>query len=165
MHGYHLFDKWMNEQRDKLAGLELFDVFVQIIPIGKGRARENFRTPEKTRLWENYVAQVVAEEMRDQPTIWFDCAARILVGLHGNRTPDIDNWEKAVWDSLQKGDDTGRFKAINNDRLVRGYVEKAEINVAKGEEFVWVRFYARNRGDFVLWSERAHADYYREMST
>jgi Holliday junction resolvase RusA-like endonuclease len=150
---YHLFNKWMGEARAELESRELFDIYIPIVPIGKGRPRGQHQTPEKTRTWTDYFASVVADDMRDKPTIWFPCAARIVAGLAGKRLPDIDNWEKALWDALQRGDKRGKLRAIQDDKLVRGYVEKAERTVAKGNEFIWVRFYALSVGDYVLYEK------------
>jgi Holliday junction resolvase RusA-like endonuclease len=150
MQAYHLFERWMSEARADLSNLELFDIYLPVVPIGKERAR-NHRTAIKTRTWTDYVGVCVAEEMYDKPTISFPCAIRLITGISGKRTPDTDNMEKAIWDALQRGDKEGNGRVYTDDKLIRGYVEKCERVVPKGDEFFWVRLYARNRGDFALW--------------
>lgn len=150
MQAYHLFEKWMSEARANLSNLELFDIYLPVVPIGKERAR-NHRTAIKTRTWTDYVGVCVAEEMRDKPTIDFPCAIRLITAISGKRTPDTDNMEKAIWDALQRGDREGKGRVYTDDKLIRGYVEKCERVVPKGEEFFWVRLYSRNLGDRLLW--------------
>lgn len=149
MKAYHLFDKWISECRPNTE-LELFDVYTKLRPIGKERTR-NHRTAIKTRSWTDYLGRCIADE--HQPTITFPACARVLFAVAKNRLPDLDNMEKALWDAMQRGDASGLGRAIQDDNLIRGYVEIGERVVEPGEEFVWVRFYARRREDFTNYKE------------
>lgn len=146
MRAYHLFAQWMQEcEPDKT--LELFDIYIPIRPMGKERPR-NGSTPVRTRKWEDYVGNVTAYDlMEGRPPITFPVAAEVLFGLHKNRC-DNDNMEKILWDALQRGNKSGLGRAIHDDSLVRGYIKKGEREMPAGEEFIWVRFYARNRADY-----------------
>lgn len=150
MKARHLFDQYMKAAEPK-EHREVLDLFIAIRPHGKERTHgSHHSTPEKTRNWEAYVGTVTASDMmKGRKTITFPVAARVIFGVHKNRA-DIDNLEKAIWDGLQHCDRlTGQGAALANDSLIRGYVSKCEIAVEKGEEFVWVRFYALDAHDFL----------------
>lgn len=145
MRAHHQLDYLMEQARGLLdTRLELFDIYVEIRPIGKGRPREGHKTPQKTRIWTDFVRKCVAEQMDGKPAIDFPVSAKLLYCLNPKRKPDMDNIEKAIWDALQFGDMSGKNKAIADDRLIRGYVERGEIFSSDTlGEFIWVRFYAR----------------------
>lgn len=108
------------------------------------------------------MGDIVAELMDGRPAINFPVAAKVIFGipakrLESKRPPDTDNLEKALWDALQRGDKRGKGRAIEDDKYVRGHVEKAERAVPKGEEFIWVRFYALNAGDYTLYDKACEA--------
>jgi Holliday junction resolvase RusA-like endonuclease len=148
-HAHHLLESWVNDERPTVE-CELFDLFVDIRPMGKQRTDGyNHSTPEKTREWERLVGNVVTATREGRPAIRFPVAALVLWGLHNNRA-DIDNLEKILWDALQP-------HVIADDRFVRGYVEKAERQVEAGQEFVWVRFYARRLEDYTNYMEQCDA--------
>lgn len=153
MRAYHLFDNWLAESRPDKR-FELFDIYVPIKPITKERPRGGFHTPIKTRKWTDYVGECVAEIMEGQPTITFPVSAAVIFGLTAGRKPgDTDNLEKALWDALQRGDKCGKHRAIQDDKFIRGHIEKSEREMPKGEEFLWVRFYARNESDYAKYTE------------
>lgn len=157
MRGRHLFAQWIVAEAPDLKH-EILEIYVPLRPIGKERTHGlNHSTPQKTRDWENYLGSVTANDlMEGKPTITFPVAARVIFGVHKNRA-DIDNIEKALWDGLQKGDVlTGKGAALSNDNLVRGFVQKVEHEMPKGEEFIWVRFYARRAEDFSNYMEQCN---------
>lgn len=141
MRAYYLFDSHLRSMRPDSI-LEILEIYVPIRAIGKQRPRSEHSTPIKTRMWTDYFAECVAEQMGDKPAINFPVKAAVVFGLSGNRLPDTDNIEKALWDALQRGNKSGKQRALEDDRFVRGHIEKCEISVAKGCEFIWVRFYA-----------------------
>lgn len=126
------------------------DLYIRMHAIGLQRARSakgdsTPRTPIKSRKWIACVGQIIAEQMRDneEKTIDYPVSGTILIGYHKGRRPDMDNMEKAIWDACHRGDESGKFRALEDDRLVRGYVEVAEIVVPKNqEEFIWIRLAA-----------------------
>lgn len=135
-----LFDSWISECSAALH-LEVAEIRVEIRPRSKQRARTNWSTPPKTREWEEIVRSTAAGIMKGRPAIDFPVAARFILGVSHYVKGDTDNLEKIIWDALQP-------VVLTDDKFIRGYVEKAEKAVPIGEEFVWVRFYARRAVDY-----------------
>jgi len=136
---------------------EVLEIYVPLRPIGKERTHGlNHSTPQKTRDWERYLGSVTVNDLMDgKPTITFKVGARYILGLHKNRA-DTDNLEKALWDGLQKGDVLTGKRCLQDDSLIRRFVQKAEREMPKGEEFVWVRFYALREEDYNNYMEQCN---------
>lgn len=152
MRAHHLFNQLMIGARPEPEN-ELFDIHVDISVRGKGRPRAGHVTPQSTREWTDYVACCVREQMEGLPPINFPFSAKLLYARSSKRLPDMDNIEKIVWDALHRGDKSGLNRAFEDDRLMRGHAEVAEL-LDTGEDFLWVRFYARRREDMTNYMEK-----------
>ncbi len=150
MKANRFFDSYAEGIRVSISTQPLLAAYyIPMKAIGLQRARASKgdskpRTPKKSRDWIYCVGNIIKEQLIDNEyeTIAQPAAARIIIGHHKGRRPDFDNIEKAILDACQRGDDSGQYRALADDRFVRHYVEKMEVTIPKDqEEFIWIRFY------------------------